>query len=156
MKRGISVFGVLALSLALAACADRPPYGDAKIWLEEIDPGKGRVFVYRNRNPLTMMFPFTFVFDGKKEADFYSGTGFYRDVKAGNHTITYNHGKKKLEIEVPENGRVFIKYAVVADLSDPTNMVVEVVPVNVADREMERTILIEGELPVDRGPRIFF
>ena len=61
-----------------------------------------------------------------------------------------------MEIEVPENGRVFIKYAVVADISDPTNMVVEVVPVNVADREMERTILIEGELPVDRGPRIFF
>jgi hypothetical protein len=156
MKRRLSVLGILAFGLALAACAGRAPYGDAKQWLEEIDPGKGRIFVYRGRNPLTMFFPFTFVFNGKEVADFHSGTGFYRDVKTGKHVITYNQGKQKMEITVPENGQVFIRYAVVADVTDPANMVVKILPEKEGDRDMERTILIEGTLPVDRGPRIYF
>ena len=156
MKPRWSVMAILLFGLALSACAGRAPYGDAKLWLEEIDPGKGRIFVYRNRNPLTMVFPFTFVFDGKEVADFHSGTGFYRDVKAGKHTITYNNGKQKMEINIPEYGQVFIKYKVVTDVTNPTNMVVSVMPEKEGDREMERIILIEGTLPIDRGTRIYF
>ena len=101
-------------------------------------------------------FPFTFVFDGKEVADFHSGTGFYRDVKPGKHTITFNHGKQKIEINVPEGEQVFIKFSLVSDMTDPANMVVAVVPPREGDREMERTILIEDTLPPDRGPRIYF
>ncbi|MBT5838530.1 MAG: hypothetical protein HOH80_05975, partial [Rhodospirillaceae bacterium] len=126
MKPRLSVLGIFLFGLALSACAGRPPYGDAKLWLEEIDPGKGRIFVYRNRNPLTMFFPFTFVFDGKEVADFHSGTGFYRDVKTGKHTITFNRGKQKMDISVPEQGQMFIRYNMVSDASDPTNMAVSV------------------------------
>jgi len=156
MKIRLSVLGIILLGFTLSACAGRAPYGDAKLWLEEIDPGKGRIFVYRNHNPLTMFFPFTFVLDGKEVADFHSGTGFYRDVKPGKHTITYNRGKQKMEISVPESEQVFIKFSLVSDLSDPTNWVVSVMPPREGDREMERTILIEGTLPADRGPRIYF
>jgi hypothetical protein len=156
MKPRLSVLGIFLLGFALSACAGRAPYGDAKLWLEEVDPGKGRIFVYRNRNPLTMFFPFTFVLDGEEVADFHSGTGFYRDVKPGKHTITYNHGKQKMEINVPERQQVFIKFSLVSDMTAPTNMMVSVIPPREGDREMERTILIEGTLPVDRGPRLYF
>ena len=156
MQASLSALGIFLLGLTLGACAGRSPYGDAKLWLEEIDPGQGRIFVYRHRNPLTMLYPFTFVLDGKEVADFHAGTGFFRDVKAGKHTITYNRGRQNLEIRVRENERIFIKYKITTDVTDPTNMVVEVVPPNKGDREMERTILIEGTLPIDRGPRIYF
>lgn len=156
MKSRLSVLGIILFGFALSACAGRAPYGDAKLWLEEIEPGKGRIFVYRNRNPLTMFFPFTFIFDGKEVADFHSGTGFYRDVKPGKHTITFDHGKQTKDITVTKGKQIFIKFSLVSDMSDPTNMVVSVIPPIEGDREMERTILIEGTLPPDRGPRIYF
>ena len=156
MKLRLSVLEIFLFGFALSACAGRAPYGDAKQWLEEIDPGKGRIFVYRDRNPLTMFFPFTFVFDSKEVADFHSGTGFYRDVKSGKHTITFNRGKQTKNITIPEGKQIFLKFSLVSDMTDPTNMVVSVIPPREGDREMERTILIEGTLPPDRGPRIYF
>ena len=156
MKPSLSILEIFLFGFALSACAGRAPYGDAKQWLEEIDPGKGRIFVYRDRNPLTILFPFTFIFDSKEVADFHSGTGFYRDVKSGKHTITFNRGKQTKNITIPEGKQIFLKFSLVSDMTDPTNMVVSVIPPREGDREMERTILIEGTLPPDRGPRIYF
>ena len=61
-----------------------------------------------------------------------------------------------MDISVPEQGQMFIRYNMVSDASDPTNMAVSVIPPKEGDREMERTILIEGTLPPDRGVRIYF
>lgn len=151
MKKLVSLF---LLSLLLVSCGNQPRYGDAKKWLPETLPGDGRVFVYQPRNIFTTISPFTFVLDGKEIVDFYSGTGFYLDIAAGKHLVSYNGGKGKVEIDVPDGGALYLKYRIVTDDVSKSNYIVTNVPAETADVEMESTLLIEPKMPYTRGMQI--
>ncbi len=147
---------VLLISLSLASCGNQPKYGDAKKWLPEPLPGDGRLFVYRPSNVFTSLSPFTFVMDGKEVADFYSGTGFYLDVKAGRHDVSYNGGRGKLSLDIPEGGSVYLKYRVVTDSVDKSNFVVTQMASDIAETEMDDLLLIEAEIPSVRRIQLRF
>jgi hypothetical protein len=150
------ILSVLLVSLSLASCGNQPKYGDAKKWLPELLPGDGRLFVYRPSNIFTSLSPFTLVLNWLEVGDFYSGTGFYLDVKSGRHEESYNGGKGKLFLEVPEGGSVYLKYKVVADNVDTSNFVVTQMAAGAAKKEMDDLLLIEAEIPTVRRIQLRF
>ena len=141
--------------LLLSACGNRTKFETAKNWIPPLHRGEGRLFVYQPRDIFTTFSTFTFVLDGKEIADFNSGTGFYLDLKAGEYEVSYNRGKGKMKIAVPEGEELYLKYSIVVQSTDGRNFRVDQVSKKVGEEEMGHTFLIDPEVPYIRFPRIY-
>jgi len=154
-RRLTSLSLLILVGLLLSACGDRTKFEAAKNWIPPLSRGEGRLFVYQPRNLFTTFTTFTFVLNGKEVADFNSGTGFYLDLKAGEYEVAYNRGARKLKINVPEGGELYLKYSIVVQSSDGRNFRVDQVSKETGEAEMDRTFLIPAEIPTIRQPRFY-
>ena len=144
---------VAVASILLGGCAAGVPFDQGKETIPSIAAGKGRIFVYRLGNPLTMMIPQTFTLDGKDVSTAFSGSTFYHDVMPGKHTVAYAGGERQLEIVVPVGGSIYLRYGITGEADEKAGSnsvslksVVEVIPENNAWKELSGTTLVSPYL----------
>lgn len=148
LKIGKMRVALVVLALALSGCAAGPRFQDAIGDIPALAAGQGRIFVYRDFNPLTAFFQRTFTLDGKDVSDIFHETSFYYDTKAGEHAVTYNTPTQSLKFTVPANGVVYLKYTIDGAANADQSTVVEVIPKAQADKEIALTMLVEAKIRV--------
>ncbi len=130
----------------LSGCATGPKFADAVEKIPAVSQDKGRIFVYRNANPLMALFQRVFTMDGKDIADVFNGTSFYHDTTPGSHTVSYNTPKENLKFSVPAGGSVYLKYTIGAGSTAENSTEVRIVPEVFAKQEIIDTMLIDAEI----------
>ena len=141
--------GLVFLMLFLAGCATGEAYDAAKSQIPAIKSDMGRVFVYRSRNPFALFHSRVFTLDGKHIADTLAATVFYYDVKSGQHVVSYNGGRSKLNIDLSSGGKIYLKYSIVSDGVVKGNTLVEVIDPKTAETDLNGLHLIQ---PMIRHP----
>lgn len=151
---------VAIVSILLGGCAAGVPFDQGKGSIPPVEAGKGRIFVYRLGNPLTMMIPQTYTLDGKDAGTAFSGSTFYHDVMPGKHTVSYAGGERRAEIDVPMGGSVYLRYGIVGEADEKAGSnsvslksVAEVIPEATAWQELSGTTLVERYL-LDLKPQV--
>ena len=137
---------LIFITSLLIGCASGVPYQDSKNKVPVLSDGMGRIFVYRSANPLEMLKPRVFTLNAQHVGDTFAGTVLYHDVRVGKHIVNYNGGRDRLDIHVPERGKVFLKYAIVSDDEAIGNTKVIIVPPGRGELEILGKYLIETKI----------
>ncbi len=79
---------LLALLLAIAACAKSPTLADVASTVPPLPPGEARIYFYRAEGPYQTQTWTTVYLNGRAAGDAAPQTVFYRDVPPGQYEIT--------------------------------------------------------------------
>jgi len=146
MRKIYFKLSIVGLAILLAGCAVGVQYRDAVSKIPAIKAGDGRLLVYREINPFSGLISRVLWVDGKPVGDVYGSAVIIHDLKAGPHVINYNEGASKLDIVVPDGGKVYLQYSIVSDSQHEGNTGVEIVPAKEGESDIQHLHFIETRI----------
>jgi hypothetical protein len=133
---------LLVMAIVLSGCELGTPFEEAKSGIPAVAEGKGRIFVYRTSNLVTLAFPRKFVLDGKFVANILAGNSYTVETSPGDHTATDGGGDFALKFKVEAGKTKYIRYTIVDDSVAKGNTIIEDVPEDQALTHLKSTQFI--------------